>query len=135
MMPAVGKKGENLRASAISCAMNINWDACSAIATAVATAVALFLAVYNIRQGVINEHKAIVDKAFGIALRLVDVAGDFYMPNNNFSPSLVAIKGRYLIRLLNIYGYSCDEDKVFNYDLEESFKELDRLFEQIKYKQ
>lgn len=115
--------------------MSINWDACSAIATAVATAVALFLAVYNIRQSVINERKTIVDKAFRIALQLVDVVGRYYTTNGPYYASMVAVKGRYLIRLLDTYGYSCDEHKVFNASVDISFDELDRLFAQIKYKQ
>ena len=113
--------------------MRWDWEAFSSIATAVGTLVALCLAVYNIRQGRKNERKAIVDKAFGIALELVDVVGEFYrLSYDRFAPSMAAVKGRYLIRLLDMYGYSCDEHKVFNNSIDTSFDELDRLFEQIK---
>lgn len=116
------------------CAMSINWNACSAVATVVATAVALFLAVYNICQNVKNEHNTDVDKAFEIALRLADVVGDFYTADTQLKQSMLSTKGSYLIKLLDTYGYSCDEDKVFNNNhiSSVSFKELDGLFEHIK---
>ena len=116
------------------CAMSINWNACSAVATVVATLVALFLAVYNIRQDVKNKHNTAVDKAFEIALRLVDVVGDFYTADTRLKQSMLSTNGRYLIKLLETYGYSCDEDKVFNenHNSHVSSKELDGLFEHIK---
>lgn len=61
------------------------------------------------------------------------MVGEFYrLAYDRFAPSMAAVKGRYLIRLLDMYGYSCDEHKVFNNSIDTSFDELDRLFEQIK---
>ena len=76
------------------------------------------------------------DRAFDVALRLVDVVGDYYEQAREPVPaSLTAVKGRYLIQILAMYGFDCNDRKVFNPTVDVSFAELNRLIEQIKEQQ
>lgn len=130
-----GNKVWRGRASMIN-SMVWDWQALGAIATALGTLVALGFGVYNAWHSRKTMARHENDRAFEIALRLVDVVGDYYKQAPDPIPaSLTAVKGRYLIQILAIYGFDCNDSKVFNPTVDVSFAELNHLMEQIKEQQ